>query len=310
MSEKNNKKGWLVNDQLTGIPNTRTLWHDLMDWLPNLEDKCNGYTDYSILASRIEAIPERPDYIIRNGSYFRKLNIDVPTFCLIQDTMNNPMQTEVINSSTCVVFSSQQTYNDYKNRINPKNVRVIKHGSDFNFFKPIPDRHPDVLPNSIIFIGDSSYEKKGFHRVLNLIENMPDFNFCLVMKDDTNINIIPEHNRKRVRIFNKASTDTVRLLINSSVCGICTSGNEEGHWAGIEMGACNIPLVSRPIGCYLDRANDTGWGLISNDEDFPKTIRYVMNNLNLFEPRKYYSKEYSHETMKKNWIKLVEDFVL
>ncbi len=304
-----NKKGWLVNDTLTCIPNTRTFWHDLLDWFPNLEDKCNGYTDYSVLAEKIESLDGRPDYIIRNGSYFRKLNIDVPTFCLIQDTSNNPMQTEVINTSTCVVFASKETHNLYKDRINPKNVRVIEQSSDFNFFKPISERHPEVLPNSIIFIGDSSHEKKGFHRVLNLIETMTDFNFCLVMKDDTNINVIPQHSRSRVRIFNKVDRDTVRLLINSSVCAICTSGNEEGHFAGIEIGACGIPMVARPMGCYLDRKDDKSWGLISNDEDFPSTIRYVVNNLELFNPREYYSKEYTLERCREKWVNLINEFV-
>lgn len=305
----NNKIGWLVNDRLTCIPNTRTFWHDLLDWFPNLQDKCNGYTDYSVLATTIESIKERPDYIIRNGTYFRKINIDVPTFSLIQDTRNDPMQTEVINSSTCVVFASKQTYNLYKDRINPKNVRVIEQSSDFNFFKPIPERHPEVLPNSIIFIGDSSYEKKGFHRVLNLIETMSDFNFCLVMKDNSTIDIIPPHNRDRVRIFNRVDRDTVRLLINSSVCAICTSGNEEGHFAGIEIGACDIPMVARPMGCYLDRKDDKTWGLIANDEDFPETIRYVTNNRHLFSPREYYSKEYTLERCREKWTNLINEFV-
>ena len=176
------KRGWLVNDTLTCIPGTTTLWHQLLEWLPNLEDKTNGYTDYSILPNVIESLPNKPDYIIRNGSYFRKLNIDVPTITLIQDVQNNPMQTEEINSSTVVIFSSIHLYNEYKNRINPKNVRIIKWASDFDFYKPIPDRHPDVLPNSIIFVGDSSYEKKGFHRVLDIIDKTPDFNFCLIIK--------------------------------------------------------------------------------------------------------------------------------
>jgi glycosyltransferase involved in cell wall biosynthesis len=223
--------------------------------------------------------------------------------------MDNPMQTEVINSSTCVVFASKQTYNLYKDRINPKNVRVIEQSSDFNFFKPIPERHPDVLPNSIIFIGDSSHEKKGFHRVLNLIEQMKDFNFCLVMKDNTTIDVIPPHNRDRVRIFNRVDTNTVRLLINSSVCGICTSGNEEGHFAGIEIGACGIPMVARPMGCYLDRKDDKTWGLIANDEDFPDTIRYVVSNPQLFNPREYYSKEYTLERCREKWTDLINEFV-
>ena len=310
MSNVSNKKGWIVNDCLTCIPNVKTFWHDLLDWFPNLEDKCDGYTDYSILASKIEAAPDRPDYIIRNASYFRKLSIDVPTFCLVQDTMDNPIQTEVLNSSTCVVFASKETHNLYKGRINPKNVRVIEQSSDFNFFKPIPEKHPDVLPNSIIFIGDSSCEKKGFHRVLDLIELMTDSNFCLVMKDDTSIDTIPPHSRDRVRIFNKVDRNTVRLLINSSVCAICTSGNEEGHFAGIEIGACDVPMVARPMGCYLDRKEDKTWGLIADDEDFPKAIRSVTNNRNLFSPRKYYSKEYTLERCREKWIEMVEEFVV
>ena len=302
------KRGWLVNDTLTCIPGTTTLWHQLLEWLPNLEDKTNGYTDYSILPNVIESLPNKPDYIIRNGSYFRKLNIDVPTITLIQDVQNNPMQTEVINSSTVVIFSSIHLYNEYKNRINPKNVRIIKWASDFDFYKPIPDRHPDVLPNSIIFVGDSSYEKKGFHRVLDIIDKTPDFNFCLIMKDDTTIDIIPEKNRSRVKIFNKVQTKDMPLFMNSCVCGICTSGYEEGHWAGIEMGACDIPMVTRPIGCYLDRTNDMSWGEFANDDEFPEKIRYVVSNKNLYSPRKYYSKDYTLDKFRENWIKVVEEF--
>lgn len=304
-----NKVGWLVNDQLTAIPNTRTFWHDLLDWFPGLEDKCDGYTNYGVLANKVESIPERPDYIIRNCTYFRKLNIDVPTFCLVQDTRNDSTQTNVINSSTCVVFASKETYNMYKDRINPQNVRVIEQSSDFNYFKPIEERHPDVLPNSILFIGDSSHVKKGFHRVLKLIEDMPDFNFCLVMKDNTPIDVIPPHCRDRVRMFNRVDRDTVRLLINSCVVAICTSGNEEGHFAGIEIGACDIPMVARPMGCYLDRKDDKRWGLISEDENFPETIRYVVDNRKEFSPREYYSKEYTLERCREKWTDLVNEFV-
>lgn len=308
------KTGWLVNDCLTCIPGVRTLWHDLLDWFPGLEDKTNGYTDYSILASNIENLynnsEKKPDYIIRNGSYFRKMNIEIPTIALIQDTQINDMQTEVINSATCVVFSSHQTYKIYKDRINPKNFRVIEWASDFKFWKPIVERHSEVLPNSIIFIGDSSYEKKGFHRVLNLIEKMEDFNFCLVMKDDTTLSIIPEKSRNRVKIFNKVNCETVRLLINSSVCGICTSGMEEGHWAGVEMGACNIPMVSRPMGRYLDNIDGIGiWGELADDEDFSETIRNVVINKSSYSPREYYSKEYTHERFKEKWTALLQDII-
>ena len=295
------KQGWLVTDWLTAIPNTRTLWHDMLDWFPNLEDKTNGYTDFSVLANRIESLPSRPDYIIRNGSYFRKLNIDAPTICLIQDLQTSPQQTEVINSCEIVVFASHDVYNQYKNRTSPKKAIVIEQASDFTFFKPIPERHPDVLPNSILFIGDSSYEKKGFHRVLNIISNMLDFNFCLVMKDYTTIDAIPLEHRARVRVFNRVSTETIRLIMNSCVCAICTSGYEEGHWAGIECGACDLPMVARPIGRYLDNKESTEWGLIATDDEFPTKIRYVVSNRHMFSPRSYYSKDYTHERCREKW---------
>lgn len=302
------KKGWLVNDCLTCIPGTTTFWHDLLKWFPNLEDKTGGYTDYSILANKIESINPKPDYIIRNGTYFRKLNINVPTFCLIQDTRDDPIQTEVINSSTVVVFASKHVYSIYKNRINPKNVRIIEQSSDFDFFKPLPIKHPDVLPNSIIFIGDSTITKKGFHIVLDIIDKMSDVNFCLVMKDNTTIEAIPEKNRHKVKIFNKVDKETVRLLINSCICAICTSGYEEGHFAGIEIGACNIPIVTRPMGCYLDRKDDSTWGIFANDNEFPDKIRYVISNRHLFSPRAYYSKEYTLERCREKWTKLIEEF--
>lgn len=305
-------KGWLVNDCLTCIPGTETLWHNLLNSIPGLEDRTDGYTNYSILADKIEyeynTAVDKPKYIIRNGSYFRKLNINVPTFCLIQDTMNHPMQTEVINSCDVVVFPSKFTYNAYKDRISPKRVEIIQNGADFAFFRPMIEKHSAVLPNSIIFIGDSSIEKKGFHRVLDIIRKMPELNFCLVMKDDTTLDKIPPEHRHRVRIFNKVSALVVRALINSSICAICTSGNEEEHISGIEIGACNIPMVSRPLSRYLDDKDDIAWGVIAwNDNEFPEKIRYVLQNPHLFSPRDYYIGKYSTEISMKKWGQLVID---
>jgi glycosyltransferase involved in cell wall biosynthesis len=307
--------GWLVNDCLTCIPGTETLWHNLLNAIPGLEDKTGGYTDYSILADKIEReyrnAVNKPKYIIRNGTYFRKLNIDIPTFCLIQDTRNDSVQTEVINSCSAVVFPSKFTYNAYKDRINPKRVEIIQNGADFDFFRPMNvERNPAVLPNSIIFIGDSSIEKKGFHRVLDIIRKMPEMNFCLVMKDDTTLDTIPAEHRHRVRIFNKVPAVVVRALINSCICGICTSGNEEEHISGIEIGACNVPMVSRPLSRYLDDKADIEWGVIAEtDDEFPEKIRYVIQNPQLFSPRNYYIGKYSTKISMEKWGNLVKDFI-
>ena len=99
--------------------------------------------------------------------------------------------------------------------------------------------------------------------------------------------------------------------MNSCVCGICTSGMEEGHWAGIELGACNIPNVARPMGRYLDNIDGVGvWGEIAKDEHFPKYIKKVFNNRDSYSPRDYYSKEYTHVRFKEKWTKLLTDFLV
>ena len=70
-------KGWLVNDTLSCIHGVRTLWHNLLEWFPNLEDKTNGYTDYSILAEVIENdihnTVKKPEYIIRNVDSYNQI---------------------------------------------------------------------------------------------------------------------------------------------------------------------------------------------------------------------------------------------
>lgn len=301
-------KGWLINDCLTCIPGTKTFWHDLLDWFPELIDKTNGYTDYSVLATTIEEQLKmsKPDYIIRNGSYFRKINTDVKTISLIQDVAAGwDNQIDIINSSQVAVFNTNYVYQKYASSIANKNIRIIPLGVNFDFFKPIQEKHPDVLPNSVIYIGSSMNFPKGFNRLLNIIDSMTEQNFCLVMKDNFTLADIPEKNRSRVKVFNKVNAETVRLLINSSVCALCTSYEETQHLSGIECGACNVPIVATCVGVYFDCKDDSGWGCIANDDTFVEKINYVLNNKQLFSPREYFIKNYSIDSCKRAWIELV-----
>ena len=106
------KIGWLVNDCLASFTGVITFWHNLLEWFPELIDKTNGYTNYTILASYIEnelLNNIRPQYIIRNGTYFPRINTDVKQISLIQDIQINSkelfnQQLDVINNSELVVF--------------------------------------------------------------------------------------------------------------------------------------------------------------------------------------------------------------
>ena len=283
------KLGWLVNDCLTCIPGTITFWHNLLDWFPNLIDKTNRHTDYSILASKIEnelillSKEDKPYYIIRNGTYFRKMNTDVKQISLIQDVeqiSSHSLQLDVINNSNVIVFNTNYVYQKYINHINNKHlVKICPLGVDFDFFKPINEHHHDVLPNSIIFIGDSSNYPKGFHILIDIIKKMETQNFVLIMKDNFNIDNVEPHIRHRIKIFNRLDRENVRLVINSSKAAICTSYEETQHLSGIECAACNIPIIAREVGVYYDNKEDSRWGCIADDSTFVNKINYVLENI-------------------------------
>ena len=298
-------KGWLVNDTLTCIPGTKTFWHDLLEWIPSLEDKTDGYTPYNILANKIEAEASSspPDYIIRNASFFRPLNINCKTISLLQDISLRPrQQLEVADSSDLVVFNSPYTESFYKDLIN-KPTKIIPLGIDFNFFRPLDDKEElrkelHILPNSILFVGASTIHPKGFDLVLNLIEST-NYNFCLVMKDDFNID------HPRVRVFNMVNHETLRTIYNSCSMLICTSKQETQHLVGAEAAACGLPIVATNVGLYFNR-EEGKWGCVSSHENFLDSINKVINNLDRYSPREYFLKEgYDKDTCKKEWINLI-----
>lgn len=307
------KIGWLINDCLTCIPGTVTFWHNLLEWFPELIDKTNGYTDYSILSTVIEnelSQTNIPRYIIRNGTYFPSIKTDIKQISLIQDiaTSDNLLkqQIDVMNNSTIVVFNTNYVYSRYKQYISENiKVKICPLGVDFDFFKPIPERYPDVLPNSILFIGAANNYPKGFNIVMDVMHKMNNVNFCLIMKDDFSIENLEPSIRDRVRVFNKINTEMVRLIINSCSMLICTSYEETQHISGIECAACNIPIVAREVGVYFDSRDDTRWGCIADDSNFVEKIHYVVENRNAFEPRNCFIEKYSTTVCKENWLEIV-----
>jgi glycosyltransferase involved in cell wall biosynthesis len=303
------KTGWLVNDCLTCIPGTTTFWHNLLEWFPELIDKTNGYTDFSLLASYIESelndCRKKPNYIIRNGTYFRQIHTNVKQISLIQDVRSDKsQQIDIINNSDVVVFNTEYVYNKYKNLIHNAQVKICPLGVDFDFFKPIPERHPNVLPNSLLFIGASTNYPKGFNVLLDIIHKMKNQNFCLIMKDDF---IIDQSLANRVVVFNKINCETVRLVINSCIAAICTSYEETQHLSGIECAACNIPIIAREVGVYYDNKDDLRWGCIADDNTFIEKINIVLGDINIFKPRDCFIEKYSTHNCKENWRKIIDE---
>jgi glycosyltransferase involved in cell wall biosynthesis len=301
------KTGWLVNDQLTAIPGTKTFWHQLLECIPGLEDKCNGYTDYSVLPDVIEAQYKTnpPDYIIRNASFFRKLQTSCKTISFVQDYSTSAVQLDAINSSDVAVFNSLLMQHQYKSLCTAKKSLVIPIGTDFEHFHPMPNKKElqdkwGILPNSVLFIGSADHIK-GYDILKYVIENTP-YNYCLVMKDSTS------YAHSRVRVFNRVTQDQMVEIMNACSALICTSRFESLHLAGVEAGACGLPVVTKPIGIYWgESAAVHPWGVYVGNDNYIGALDLVMGTLSQFSPRKaFLDRGLVLNTMKQEWNKLVE----
>jgi glycosyltransferase involved in cell wall biosynthesis len=294
--------GWLVNDCLTCIPGTRTFWHDMLERIPGLVDKTGGYTNFAELANKIErtaVVEGQPDYIIRNATFFRRMNIQCKQISLLQDCyVGDTQQVDVGNTSTVTVFNSNYTYQHYKDLITKCKVEIIPIGVDFQLFNKSNDKHPNVLPNSILFVGASTNHPKGFNVILDLINNT-DFNFCLVMKDNFSIS------NPRVSVFNSVNHDTLVRIYNSCEMLICTSVVETQHLASIEGGACGLPIITTNVGALYNTPSGE-WGLKESNNNYKECIDYIKNHKDEFSPRNYFIKlGLDKKNCINRWIKLI-----
>lgn len=310
-------EGWLVNDCLTCIPGTTTFWHDLLRWFPMLHDKTGGYTDYSVLAERIEEALRQgvgvPRYLLRNGTYFRRIRTppSVKTIALIQDVCTDgamvQMQHEVMEHADVVVFNTEYVAAKYTGNTSLHSFRICPLGVDFDFFCPAPSV-PRSGPSTILFIGAATSYPKGFHVMRDMIAGMPECRFCLIMKDGFTVEELPPDQRPRVQVYNRVDQTTVRDLIRTATVAVCTSYEETQHLSGIECAACNVPIVARAVGVYYDQRADPRWGRIAaTDADFIPCLREVLLDPLSYRPREAFQPLYSKEVCRANWERVIAE---
>jgi hypothetical protein len=109
--------------------------------------------------------------------------------------------------------------------------------------------------SDVCWIGAKSLIK-GYDILVDLVMST-DFTFTLIMKDDIHLT------HPRVRTFNRVPHAELPAIINSCRVGLCTSRVETQHLAGIEMGACGLPMLTTDVGIYWNRPGSTSWGIHS-----------------------------------------------
>ena len=283
---------WLVNDAPSQIDGSRTLWHDLLEWLEPAQ--FIGHESYAGLKARVEleyrTASEKPALIIRNASYFPVLDLDVPQIALVQDLLSGPardMQVEVCRRATMVVYNSAFTRDALADAELPStSSRVCPLPVDFDLFQPeggflgdykkereAARRLYDIAPDSVCWVGTASVGGgvKGWDILLEMTRQAEDIDFVVVTKDCE----VPSSGNIRgfYRLGQKALADVYRACR----VGLCISRTETQHLAGLEMGATGLPLVVSPVGVYAGR-EPGNWGHVVKNlvaEEFVIALRQV-----------------------------------
>lgn len=322
-------KHLLVNDALNQL-GEHTFWNDLQEWFDCefLGGPFDALAD--AVDAKVDAASDSPSLIIRNCSYFKPLRVSahMPTISLIQDIFNEgparKTQEEVIRSSRAVVFNSAFTQSKYSSHIAaskevagvkdvPPDVRyrVIPLPVDFGTFEPqnaMGCQQALGLPDGCVcWIGASqgaAGHVKGFDVFLRIVRTNPDISFVGVFKDAA-----PEIAPPNLRSFVRLPHEELVRVIGACRVGLCTSRTESQHLAGIEMGACGLPIVAPPVGVYWKRIDIPGSVISDQDGNlYAAAIRAALANAwDQHAVRSFWEKEFSKPVIRAKWEALVRE---
>lgn len=304
-------KRLLVNDCLSALPDHRTFWNDLQDWFGC--EFVGG--EYSILAAEADKRSGGASIIIRNGTWFPPVPGNTPTISLIQDIFTEgpvrDMQDAVISDHGCIVFNSEFTRSKYI----PTNgepfrwdhEEVIPLPVDFGTFEP--GNHMGLqqalgLPDGgVIWVG-SQNPIKGYETFIRIVRSNPHIPFVGVFKDS-----LPEYGPPNLRSYCRVTHEELAKLIGACRVGLCTSVRESQHLAGIEMGACGLPIVVPNTGTYWNRAEMPGAIItepsVRNYSDAIRSMLAVSGNPS--PTRNYWMEEFDPSVVLAAWAKLIEE---
>ena len=219
--------------------------------------------DYRYLAARAEGYAASgASVIVRNASYFRSIVTGVPQISMLQDINLSgyirEVQDAVLASSSIVAFNNPFTAAKYDAALAPK-IRLIPLGVDFSLFERRRDPALMIPEGAVCWIGASAGAEgpyKGFPMFMSIVRRNPDIEFVGVFKDAA-----PAHTPRNLRTFTKIPHNVLVGVIGSCSVALCTSDPsnnpvENQHIAGIEMGACGLPMVAPKVGNYWHRADD------------------------------------------------------
>jgi hypothetical protein len=316
----------LVNDALGQLGEV-TFWHLLKEWFGC--EFVGAQYERLAQAANIHALANEPQgwpdasLIIRNASYFGPIKASerIPTISLLQDIFpegpQKDMQEQVMGGSAMTVINSEFTaskyakiFHDWNKPTERSGTRVIPLPVDFSLFEPqnaMGCQQALGLPDGCVcWVGASqgpAGHVKGFDIFLKTVRTNPDLYFVAVFKD-----AIPESVPPNLRCFLRLSHEELVKVIGACRVGLCTSRMESQHLAGIEMGACGLPMIAPPVGVYHGHHDTSFHGLLVVVDNFAVAIRSMLGRIHDPEEiRAFWKKDFDRPVIRAQWEKLVKE---
>lgn len=306
----------LVNDALSQLGEV-TFWHRLRDWFGM--EFVGG--DYATLAEKAKDAAKDASLIVRNATWFPPIDVKTSTISLLQDIITEgpmrEMQEAVLAGSVAAVFNSEFTRSKYgivNKAYGAPESPVIPLPVDFSVFTPqnaLACQQALSLPDGCVcWIGASqgaAGHVKGFDTFCQVVRTNPDIPFVAVFKD-----AMPESVPPNLRAYVRLTHAELVKVIGACRVGLCTSRTESQHLAGIEMGACGLPMVAPLVGVYWNRKDGEFPGLVMKEgtavEHFATATRFCMSQpIDKPKVREYWRTEFDIPVVRAAWEKLVEE---
>lgn len=295
-------KTWIVNDKLTCIPGTKTFWHMLLE-IEGAIDKTSE--PFIKLASIVENDPEHCDIIIRNATFFRRINRDCKQIAFLQDAYKDDVgQIDVCVNSSHVVFNSPFTQNKYAAILDQLNsYSVIPIGVNENIFYP-----SSIFKNkrfTLCFVGDYN-STKNTRMLERIAKSRSDLDFIYISKLGSRIN-----SPNVLNVTGGVNENEMASLYNRSDACIMCSELETLHLTTVEAALCNKPVIGTRTGWLASHFSNKCGILVdefNNLDEYVAAIDFVKDNYEFFSPREHIlTTPYVWSNCKASWEKLIKE---
>lgn len=191
------------------------------------------------------------------------------------------------NISKNIITISQYNEKINKNLFQIQNPKLIYNGVDEKFYAPI--QNTTLLPKSIFFLGNVSYEK-GADTLLNsfikIKERYPEATLHFIGNPNhypatISQNIRSSDIENSITFYGNKSSQEIVELINKAEVVCFPSKGENFSLSLLEVMAIQKPVICSEIDSFKEIIKDSVNGLIANEDNFHEKISLLFEDNNL-----------------------------